>query len=131
MSAGGIQTAAFSYRSSYLASVVTYSGGHLYYAGLDATDSVPKYPNNKFAALIFYGGPEDRYGLRFEDASRAYRDTLNERGHFAMLCNHGQGHTIPTGIGAFAWRFLRDHPYGVSSAYADGIPTEFKQFCRM
>jgi hypothetical protein len=128
MSAGGLEVAAFSYsRSSYIASVVTYSGGHLVFAGLDGTESVPRDPTNKFAALIFYGGPQDSYGLSFAEASQAYRDALVRRGHFAPLCNHRAGHSIPPGIGAVAWRFLLDHPYG---GISPTLPTGIEQFCQ-
>ena len=39
---------------------------------------------------------------------------IKRKGGFAMDCNHGGGHTIPTAIVPSVWRFLKDHPYKVN-----------------
>jgi hypothetical protein len=128
MSAGGLQTTSFSYmRSNYLASVVVYSGG--------LTFGNPAYQdaNNKFAAMIVHGGDSDVVsGFSFQDASVRYRDDLRTDGHFAFLCNHDGGHTIPSGIGTHAWRFFQDHPYGTQpSPYASALPSTFPTYCTL
>ena len=128
MSAGGLQTTSFSYmRSNYLASVVVYSGG--------LTFGNPAYQdaNNKFAAMIVHGGDNDVVsGFSFQDASVRYRDDLRTDGHFAFLCNHDGGHTIPSGIGTHAWRFFQDHPYGTQpSPYASALPSTFPTYCTL
>ena len=127
MSAGGLQTTQMSYwRSGYLASVVTYSGGLLGNA-----PEMPD-PNNKFAAMILHGGPSDVVIVAFQDLSEAYRADLQARGHFAFICDHGQGHSIPktdNTQGAIG-EFFAAHPYGtVPSPYEAGLPGTFPSWC--
>ena len=129
MSAGALQTTAYSFRGSrYLASVATYSGG------LPSGFSVPDAdPANKFAALLFFGGPSDTYGpLDFKAATSAYYDELHGAGRFAATCDHGGGHTIPLDAAPSAAKFFADHPYGTSpSPYAKGLPTSFPTYCSL
>ncbi len=128
MSAGGLQTTQMSYRrSSYVASVVAYSGG------LIGSPSVQD-EENPFAAMIFHGGPSDTVIVNFETLSIAYRDDLASRGHFAFLCNHGDGHKIPKGNGeqAAVMAFFREHPWQTKpSPYADGLPAGFPSYCTL
>lgn len=124
MSAGGIQTVQMSYRrSGYLASVAVYSGGQA--AMIPSQD-----PMNKFAAMIFHGGPTDVVAnFPFQMASERYRNNLTNAGHFAVLCNHGMGHRIPMAQPSVA-RFFQDHPFGVTPApYAGGLPQGFPAYC--
>jgi predicted esterase len=123
-SAGGLFTAQLSWaRSNYLASVATFSGG----ASGDAAD-----PANPFAAMVLYGGPNDQLVLKFEDTSKAYRDELVTEGHFAFLCNHGGGHSIPPGAGPSVVQFFLDHPYKVSpEPYASALPQGFPAYCTL
>ncbi len=133
MSAGGLQTAAFAYRRShYVASVVTYSGGHVVFKEHDFTDAQASDPSNHFAALLFYGGSTDFVGMSFEEGSRTYQKILRQRGHFAVLCDHGKGHIIPKNGGDLAFRFFNAHPFGVSpSPYEEkGMPAAFPRFCK-
>jgi dienelactone hydrolase len=129
MSAGGLQTVAMSYaRSNYVAAVVPYSGGII--SGLTRTEATD--PGNPFAAMIVYGGPDDRVLISFETASQAYHEDLTARGQFAFLCNHDGGHTIPAELGPSAWRFLQDHPWGTRpSPYAGGLPASFPDYCAL
>jgi poly(3-hydroxybutyrate) depolymerase len=54
MSAGGLQTGQVGpRRSGYIASIVPYSGGQL-------GEPPVQDPNNKYAAALFHGGPDDR-----------------------------------------------------------------------
>jgi hypothetical protein len=130
MSAGGLQTAQMSIRrSSYVASAAPYSGGI-------GSWSVPAFqdPSNKLAAMIFWGGTADVVsGASFQDASLAYSKLIRDNGGFTILCNHGGGHTIPSGAGASVWRFFQDHPFGtIPSPYVSaGLPAGFPAYCTM
>jgi predicted esterase len=131
MSAGGLKSADVSLRrSGYLASVVVYSGG------LTEGDMPPDQdPNNKLAAMILYGGPSDISpvdGINYTDASNRYRDLLKSNGRSAFLCNHGGGHSVPQDSQASAWRFMQDHPYGVTpDPYAQALPDGFLRYCEL
>jgi poly(3-hydroxybutyrate) depolymerase len=127
MSAGGLQTTATSFlRSSYIASVATFSGGMP-----DGFAPIPQRADNKFAALIFAGGASDNvFGVDFEAASERYRSTLVANGHFAALCDHGNGHEIPTNVGASVTAFFAANGFGVwPSPYASGLPSTFPSYC--
>lgn len=125
MSAGGLNTTQMSYRrSGYIASVATYSGGRM--STIPTQDST-----NKFAAMIFHGGPNDQVVINFQTASTNYYNDLRARSQFAMLCNHGRGHSIPTDARAAVWQFLQAHPFGtVPSPYAGGLPSTMPSYCR-
>jgi len=124
---GGLMTTQMSYRrSDYIASVVSYSGGIIYYA--------PDYqdPNNKFAAMIVHGGADDVVYINFQDTSTAYFNDLIDNDHFAFMCNHGGGHTVPVDLLAPGWKFLKDHPYGVTpEPYQNGLPSLFPDYCSL
>jgi hypothetical protein len=127
MSAGGLQTTAFSFlRSSYVASVATFSGGMP-----DGFDPAPQRADNKFAALIFDGGATDNvFGVDFKAASERYRSTLVDSGHFAALCDHGNGHEIPQDAGPSVAAFFAANPFGAwPSPYANGLPSTFPAYC--
>ena len=128
MSAGGLHTTQMSFRrASYLASVVTYSGG-MFLPRRPPTDQA----QNLFPALIFHGGPSDMVIINFQEASVRYWETLTGLGHFAAICDHGGGHSIPTGARASVWQFFSDHPYGTHpSPYADALPAGFFADCQL
>jgi predicted esterase len=123
-SAGAIQTAQMSYRrSGYIASVVTFSGAKP--AGVPDQD-----PGNKFAALIFHGGVDDRVVVSFQDGSVMYKSELAAAGRFALICNHGLGHRIPPAAATSVWPFLRDHPFGLTpSPYVQSLPASVPPYC--
>jgi len=127
MSAGGLNTAQVSYRrSNYIASVVTYSGGISYFMPPAQDDS------NMFAAMIFHGGSSDEYLINFEDTSETYYKRLTDDGHFAFMCDHGKGHSIPTDAVQSVWKFFQDHPYGTDpSPYETGLPDGFPDYCEL
>ena len=105
-SAGGLMTTHLSFaRSKYIASVATYSGGG---------PGMFQEMNNKFAAMIMAGGPGDQLVLDFYTGSMAWQGVLKQAGHFAMFCNHGGGHSIPTRYVPAVWQFFKDHPYGTN-----------------
>lgn len=126
-SAGGLQATAMSYaRSRYLASVVTLSGGVIILTSTTSQDSA-----NKFAAMIVHGGTTDSVGgVSFKSASETYRSDLQGEGHFAFLCNHDMGHTVPTDIISPMWQFFQDHRYKATpSPYAAALPGSFPGYC--
>lgn len=129
MSAGGLQTTVTSFvRSDYIASVATYSGG----VPSGFTPSIQD-PDNKFAALIFDGGPTDNvFGVDFQAASEAYRTMLAASGHFAAICEHDNGHEIPLDAAPSVLEFFLANPYGAwPSPYATGLPASFPAYCRL
>lgn len=127
MSAGGLMTTQMGYRrSAYIASIVPYSGGLF--------GSPPNQdPANLFAAMIFHGGASDEVAtVKFQTISESLQADLSGKGHFAFLCNHGGGHSIPTDARASVWQFLSDHPYGTApSPYAGGLPGGFPSYCAL
>jgi predicted esterase len=129
MSAGALQTTAMSFlRSSYLASVATYSGG----VPAGFTTPPPLDPDNRFAAMIFHGGASDMvFGVDFQAASETYRALLDDADHFTTVCNHGGGHSIPRAAAPSVLRFFADNGFGASpSPYqAAGLPADFPAYC--
>ena len=129
MSAGALQTTAMSFmRSSYVASVTTYSGGMP-----PGFTPMIEDPSNKFAALIFDGGStDDVYGVDFQAASELYMTTLQGTGHFAAICDHGMGHNIPVAAAPSVALFFQANGFGVSpSPYAAGLPSSFPSYCML
>ncbi len=128
MSAGALQTTGMGYlRATYIASVATYSGG---------VPSIftppPLDPDNKFAAMVFHGGPGDAvFGVNFQMASQTFHDMLRAAGHLSILCNHGGGHTIPRPAAPSVIQFFADNGYGdwPSPYVAAGLPASFPSYC--
>lgn len=129
MSAGALQTTAMGFfRSSYIASVATFSGG----MPDGFPDPASQDPDNLFAALIFDGGPDDRvFGVDFQAASERYRETLSSAGHFAAICSHGMGHSIPLDAAPSVVAFFAANGFGAwPSPYAStGLPESFPSYC--
>jgi len=128
MSAGALQTTALSFvRSSYVASVATYSGGMP-----DGFTPANQNPDNKFAALIFAGGASDNvFGLDFKAASERYQQMLAASGHFAAICDHGNGHNIPLDAAPSVAEFFTANGFGAwPSPYANGLPQSFPAYCK-
>lgn len=129
MSAGALQTTALSFlRASYIASVVTYSGGVP--PGFAPANQDPE---NKFAALIFDGGAsDDVFSVDFQAASQAYEAMLKAAGHFAAICDHGMGHAIPLDAAPSVAAFFAANPWGAwPSPYEDGLPASFPSYCSL
>ncbi len=128
LSAGGLQTSQMSIRrSGYIASAVSYSGGMI-------TDLPPDQdPSNPLSAMIFHGGLNDVVIVSFKQASERYLEMIEDRGGFAFICDHGDGHRIPQGSAqASVWKFFLDHPFGTKpSPYADGLPGGFPDYCKL
>lgn len=122
-SAGGLFTTNLSFvRSGYVASVATYSGG--------GTGTLQD-PSSAPAAMIFHGGPGDEVaGFNFQDASVEYQQALSAAGGPTLLCDHGSGHTIPSGAGPAVVQFWLDHPFGQpTSPYTAGLPAVLPAYC--
>jgi hypothetical protein len=128
MSAGGLQTVAYTMaRSRYVASAASFSGGS--YTMLPFED-----PDNHFAAMIIHGGDNDIFGglVNFKTLSVAWYNQLIENGHFAFMCDHGGGHTVPANYGASVANFFFAHPFGTEpSPYAAGLPAEMPDDCAL
>lgn len=142
-SAGGLWAAYLSTTTTVnrVASVLSISGGlgQETLSGLWRTDFVPQ--QNKFPALVVWGGATDFFILNFDLASRRYRDALRADRHFVAQCVHSGGHGVPpftappdggTRFPMF-WEFFRDHPFGLppnTSPYQGrGLPPSFPNVC--
>jgi predicted esterase len=109
-------------RSQYLASIATFSGG----------GTPPPAGSNKFAALIFHGGPGDMVVLNFMDSSVAYHNAMKNAGHFAAICNHAGGHVVPGAAVDGVLTFFDDHPFGTNpSPYAGALPGHLPNYCQL
>jgi predicted esterase len=128
-SAGGKQAAQMAIRrSSYVASVVLYSGGLF----PNQLDPYPPYedPNNKFPSMVFWGGPSDIVIANNEQAAQDYYGFVSRNGNFTLMCNHNGGHIVPADGPDAAWRFFQDHPWGASpEPYGKEIPSEIPDYC--
>ena len=59
-------------------------------------------------------------------------DNVKKKGGFAIECDHGGGHMIPSDAGAAAWKFMQAHPFKTnSSPYASGLPAAFPSYCKL
>jgi hypothetical protein len=129
MSMGGLMVTQMTYlRSNYLASAVSCSGGLP-----SANAPVDQNPANKLPVMIAYGGSTDVFPpFNFYNTSSNYFNDLKANGHFTIMCDHGEGHSVPQAIVIAAWQFLRDHPYGVTpEPYAAGIPATYPPYCSL
>jgi hypothetical protein len=97
--------------------------------------------DNKFPAIVLWGGPFDWLIINFNQASQKYRDALLADHHFVVQCEHDAGHAIPPipaptdGGTRFVplWQFMLDHPYGLPPGYSpylqSGLPASFPPWC--
>ncbi len=140
VSAGGLWLTFLSTtpRVNHLASIASLSGGLGQQRGVLAMHYEPQ--DNKFPALVLWGGPTDHFIIDFEQASMLYRDALRCDHHFAVQCIHDAGHAVPPlpvpdGGTRFEsiWQFMLDHPYGLGpdqSPYLDGgLPGNLPSWC--
>lgn len=124
MSAGGLQTTQVSMRrASYIASVVTYSGGLL------NPETPTDAPERSLAALIYHGGPDDIVVISFQQASERYETYIDTGGGYTLICNHGGGHVIPDERER-SWQFMLDHPFDIRPfTYAGAVPQWVPEYC--
>ncbi|HKP61044.1 MAG TPA: hypothetical protein VJV78_30145 [Polyangiales bacterium] len=81
------------------------------------------------AALVgnFAGcSPED------SQSSRTLDNQFSKAGGFVMNCDHGGTHCgAPSELQTAGWKFMQDHPFGVSpEPYAGGIPSGYPRYCQ-
>ncbi len=119
-------------RSGYIASLVVHSVSL-------AGSPVEQDGSNVYPAMILHAGTGDQSGIDFGKGSEDYYELLTVDGegifankHFAIICDHGGGHTIATDALDSAWQFLQDHPFGTDpSPYAGGLPASFPAYCSL
>jgi poly(3-hydroxybutyrate) depolymerase len=108
-------------RGDQLAAAVIFSGGsdgQIFGAG---TVNPYRTPASLVPVVMTQGGPQDQVVVNFQQMTQNMSRKLREDGHTAIVCNHTQGHTPPSGFQSWAWPFLDAHVYGVDpSPYADG-----------
>lgn len=114
-------------RSEYLASAVTFSGGY---------DSLTfDYETPEFATPVLgtHGGQSDVVlGVNFANATNAFLTDLVADGSFAIICDHGAGHTVPFDPYQWAFPFLFDHSWGEPSPYIEsGLDSVWPEFCEI
>lgn len=128
-SAGALHTTKMGFlRASYVASVVTYSGGLTSVRNAPTLDA----PDARFAAMLLHGGPSDVVAYSFEETTQNYLEVARAGGHFAFVCDHGMGHTVPAAARESAWAFLEAHAYGAQPPpYAAGLPAGFYAPCTL
>jgi predicted esterase len=123
LSAGGLWTTYLTmFRSEKIASSVAFSGGLL----------VPyPMPAAKRPMIVAWGGEEDlAFDQNFNTLAFDLIGEIVPAGHFALACNHGQGHTWEPEFTPWALQFLLDHPRTIAEEpYAAGIPEGFPEFC--
>jgi predicted esterase len=113
-------------RSSYIASVVSYSGG------VPAGSLEPQDPTNKVPSLLAYGreGVDNAF-IDFNISSRDWYNRFASQGYYILLCDHQGGHAIPEEVVPHALRFFLDHPYRVTpEPYRETIPPAYPSFCK-
>jgi poly(3-hydroxybutyrate) depolymerase len=134
-SAGGLQTSWMAYeRSGYLAAVVPYSGGLTGLGAIVLTPiGMPQDPSNVPSAMAVHGREgADVLILDFAVQSGAYLGDVKMKGGFAIQCDHGGGHMIPSDAGPAAWQFMKAHPFKTKpSPYASGLPAGFPSYCKI
>lgn len=128
MSAGGLWTSYLGiHRSETLATILPMSGG---------TGSVVEYqrPDVTFPAMLVYGGEDDTWGgggveVDFGEATEQFAAELHDDGHYVVLCDHGRGHTFPSGAQDMMSAWLLGHTFGKESPYLDGDLSDFPEWC--
>lgn len=124
MSAGGLMTTfLIAARSEQLAAAVPFSGGVYSHAYISPADQIP--------VMLIWGGASDTYGtFSFDIANQDLSEGLQDDGHFVVECDHGGGHTIPSGAGEMAWMFMTDHPKGVDpEPWKNAVPAGAPDYC--
>ncbi len=115
------------HRSEYLASAAIFSGGT---GSLVRSDETPEVD---IPILGFHGGDADVYGgiVNFKDQMNQFLGNLDSDGHFVVVCDHGEGHTIPEGALDGALQFLTDHSFGdAASPHESSLPGFLPDYCR-
>ncbi len=118
-------------RARYVAASAPNSGGLYLDAGVHYTEPGA----TRVARVMTMHGPVtsdiviENFATMSLDLCRATRAA----GAVAIDCDHGAGHCgAPAALQEAAWRFMKDHPYGLASEpYASGLPPDFPSYCRI
>ena len=124
-----------SYRSEYLSSFLSLSGG-------TGTGVIKPWsaPLHKLPAVVLWGGPNDTcVVVNFQDTSHDLEQNLVAGGHFFLECVHNCTHNEPPMTPGESskyealWNFVFDHPFwlkpGESPYLEQGIPAGFPEWC--
>jgi hypothetical protein len=127
-------------RARHFASVAVLSGGIGIFRPAFEMRWTP--PEDRFPAMVLWGGERDRLGIDFHAASLRLREELLLEGHFVVSCTHDRGHTLPPITPApgetrfsFVWQFFAAHPYGMAPATSPwltaGLPSSAPSWCEI
>ncbi|MEC9071833.1 MAG: hypothetical protein VX938_05610, partial [Myxococcota bacterium] len=102
-------------RSEYLAAALVFSGG-VNAAGGQGLIFDYETPLHPLPVMLAHGGATDVYNmvvaqLEFQKMVELMADSLVADGHFAVLCDHGAGHTITSPLLTAGYSFLQNHAY--------------------
>jgi hypothetical protein len=125
-SAGGLQAGCFaSLRSSYVAAAVPNSGGVVFPQTIQDPKHIP-------ALMTMHGSAADTVIVTFSQTSATLGNQFAKAGGYVLNCNHGGGHcAAPAALQSAGWRFMKDHPFGVSpKPYAGGLPSGYPTYCK-
>ncbi|GMV43113.1 MAG: hypothetical protein AMXMBFR64_48290 [Myxococcales bacterium] len=125
-SAGGLWSSFLViHRADTLAAAVIFSGG---VDGLIAWQT----PARPVPTLLAWGGPTDvLYGVfSFDQQMKALSAHLQDEGAFVVECDHGGGHTVPSGATNWAVPFALAHRWGQPSPVATGgLDASWPKYC--
>jgi len=138
-------------RPEKIASILSYSGayfsdeksrealGDIYGMKIGDFFSWPDFAEeyNKYPQVFVYGDKEaDSWSISgiftiyFNQMGRLGAGYLSGLGHDAILCDHGQTHTVAGISEEGLIKFFADHPFGTTaSPYKDEMPAEFAEIC--
>jgi len=115
-SAGAIMSTHLADRRDYLAGIVSWSGGMPFGASMT--------PEGDVAAMVIHGGEPDQYcgpGVTecydFLEPSTNLALDMVAAGHFAFLCDFGEGRTVP--------------PFNPGDTHTDAMANEGAEFLRL
>lgn len=124
-SAGGLQSGCMAQmRSSYMAAVAPNSGGVVF----------PQKWQDSHTPAVFtmHGGPSDMVIVTFSETSATFDKSSKDHGGFVVNCNHGGGHCqAPAPLQTAAWKFMKEHPFGVSPEPWKSIPSGIPDYCKI
>jgi hypothetical protein len=113
-------------RWQYMAAVAPNSGGALGQSFAGATHIPPVMTMHGAAGV-------DVVVIDFAQQSLAFTALVAGAGGFAVDCDHGGTHCgAPADLYSSAFKFLFDHPFGVSpEPYSSGLPAGFPSYCQI
>lgn len=111
-SAGGLFTTYLTmYRAQVLRATAPFSGG--------VPQGAYAAPATDLPVMISWGGTGDvLYGFDFNDAANNFARSLTADGHAVALCNHGQGHWLPSDALPHVLAFFGDHAADPGTAWS-------------